>query len=754
MIMKKNFIFLLLAILSGMSASSQTYYELDFSSQFNFNLSQDTYGGNFVSMPTGTNVFFDSIPYRVYPWTDAVNGWNANFAPGSNPVILDIPCNNTITGLNLLANTYWGQGGPGSYASVQFWHSGNMVFEKTLVGNVDVRDYNQNTWTNSINETTTTIAWTDGSHRSDNIHIVLPSSMAIDSVLVVDNGGSNFQRIFVLAATAENSVKPAREPGSGNGLLFDGTKSQYVYIGNNLDPAGSFTFETWVKRSTLAVTDAQVQLFIGSFDDNGWGVGIQQASGTNKINLTQIGTSNVLSASSITDTFWHHVAVTYDAVNKQAQFFIDGIADPPVSYNPNFNSGNSNYELGGRNPFGDVNQLNFLNGTMDEIRIWNTVLTPTEIKDWMCKKITPAHPAYSNLIRYYNFDEDSGKTVFDYSASQQNGTIINNPTRVVSGASIGDASAYDYTNPTKTANITAASGENFAVTNTSGNPDGLQVYMVDGIPNTTSGANSGKDSTYFGVFQVNGASPTYTAVYNYNGNPFVNAGDENQSRLFKRHNNADTIWTDCNAILNTTNKTLTTTGQSTEYILGVTSGTLPINLISFNGKLDDNKAQLVWIAATESGTKGFGVQRSLDGVNFTDIGFVNNSHSPGTNSYSFTDMNITSGANFYRLKEINLDGNFAYSQVISLNYSKFGWSILGNPFHNNTMLQLQLDKQANISVQVFSISGKIVQSINEGNIAPGTYSIALLNSVNVSAGVYLVKLTMNSTCYSTKILKK
>ena len=169
----------------------------------------------------------------------------------------------------------------------------------------------------------------------------------IDDVSIY-NGALNDSVIF------NTYINDMKKPGSGNGLLFDNTKSQYIDVGSGWVPESSFTFETWVKRTSTAVTDAQVQLFIGSFNDNGWGVGIQQAGGTNRINLTQIGTSNVLSASAITDTFWHHVAVTFDANVSQAVFYIDGVADAPVGYSPNFNSGNSDYRLGGRNPAGNT----------------------------------------------------------------------------------------------------------------------------------------------------------------------------------------------------------------------------------------------------------------------------------------------------------------------------------------------------------------------------------------------------------------
>ncbi len=67
-------------------------------------------------------------------------------------------------------------------------------------------------------------------------------------------------------------------------------------------------------------------------------------------------------------------------------------------------------------------------------------------------------------------------------------------------------------------------------------------------------------------------------------------------------------------------------------------------------------------------------------------------------------------------------------------------------------MQLQLDKASNVFVQVFSINGKIIQTINKGNIPEGTYSIPL-NLRNAGSGMYVVRLVINNKAYSKKIIK-
>ncbi len=183
------------------------------------------------------------------------------------------------------------------------------------------------------------------------------------------------------------------------------------------------------------------------------------------------------------------------------------------------------------------------------------------------------------------------------------------------------------------------------------------------------------------------------------------------------------------------------------------SKTLPVTFLNFDGVLQNQSAHLTWSTANEINDKGFEVQKSLDGQTFTDIGFVaGHNNSSTVNSYTYTDVKVVSGANYYRLKQIDNNGNFNYSSVIKLVYSAFDWSILGNPVSGNSWIQLQLDKSSEVSIQIVSMNGNIIQTINKGNLNAGTYSIPL-NLKNTSNGMYVVKLMVDNQSYSKKIIK-
>jgi hypothetical protein len=182
------------------------------------------------------------------------------------------------------------------------------------------------------------------------------------------------------------------------------------------------------------------------------------------------------------------------------------------------------------------------------------------------------------------------------------------------------------------------------------------------------------------------------------------------------------------------------------------AGSLPVTFLGFNGLLQNNIAVLDWSTTEEINNKGFDVEKSADGQTFTDIGFVNgDGNISRVRNYTFSDPKLISGDNYYRLKQIDLDGNFMYSPVIKLEFSNFAWNILGNP-STNSSVELQLDKQYDIALQIVSLSGTVIQTINKGNMDQGTYSIPIDLSHEAS-GIYIVRLIANGQNYSKKVIK-
>ncbi len=529
-----------------------------------------------------------------------------------------------------------------------------------------------------------------------------------------------------------------QKPGSGNAINFDGVDDVVVNPGSsavNFGPNNNFAIDFWIKlpvnQTNLAFVDNMIMDKWVQSASEPYPFSIRCGNATSIVNgqiqLNRYDGTNVTSVVSnvpFNDDKWHHVACVKNG--NTILIYKDGVltntgADVVTSSTSN----NYNLHFGARGT-----TANFFTGGLDEVRIWNTALTQTQIRDRMCRKITSTDALYSNLVAYYNFDEAAGVTTIDGTGNANNGALTNGTARVISGAPIGNAAAHDYVNSTKTVSLTYPTGESFTATSTSGNPDAIHVYRVDEVPNTLSGTNGvGGNNKYFGVFQVGGTTPQYTAVYNYNGNPLVNAANESTLALFKRTDNAATAWSNGSAALNTTAKTLTLTGQSTEYILGSTGAALPLNLISFTGTKQNNNALLQWQTANEINVARYEIQRSINGQLFTTAGTKN----AGAVNYLFEDVNAfaTQQKLFYRLKSIDKDGRFSYSGTVLLQaYDAGTVTVFPNPV--TTTVTISNLKQNSI-VKLVNTTGSVVhrQTVTAQSIT--------INMQSLAAGLYVLQ---------------
>lgn len=183
--------------------------------------------GNYINgttYPTG-NQTYGGVPF-IMPASAAANApyaWNANFAAGANPRVLEIAVG--VFGVDVaytIMNTFWGQAQSGLIA-VEFVGSDTAFQSFDLVGNNQIRDYNQAVWTNSINGTTTTQAFSNGlGQRLDRQMYDLSDDFldeTLDLIRIIDNGAVNFSRAFIVAATVQQIPEPSAALMLGLGLV-------------------------------------------------------------------------------------------------------------------------------------------------------------------------------------------------------------------------------------------------------------------------------------------------------------------------------------------------------------------------------------------------------------------------------------------------------------------------------------------------------------------------------------------------------
>jgi uncharacterized membrane protein len=133
------------------------------------------------------------------------NYWHSVAAGGPNPRSIDVTTSRPgVVEVHTLINTYWGQPGPTSYAYLEFFGSDGAYYRKDLIGDIDVRDFNQLSFTNNINGTSTTNVVTIGSHRLDKQRIDLPADFHNETLVKItlsDNGSDGLTRAFLAGVT-------------------------------------------------------------------------------------------------------------------------------------------------------------------------------------------------------------------------------------------------------------------------------------------------------------------------------------------------------------------------------------------------------------------------------------------------------------------------------------------------------------------------------------------------------------------------
>lgn len=179
------------------------------------------------------------------------------------------------------------------------------------------------------------------------------------------------------------------------------------------------------------------------------------------------------------------------------------------------------------------------------------------------------------------------------------------------------------------------------------------------------------------------------------------------------------------------------------YVDDIIGPEVPVELTSFTGKVNDGVVELSWITATETNNQGFEVQRS-QGSEFETIAFVNgNGTSTETHAYSYTDRNVNTGSYNYRLKQVDFDGTYEYSEVVNVvvpvpavfaleqNYP--------NPFNPSTMIEFKLKVDSKVSLKVFDVLGQEVANLVNANLAAGSHRVDF-NASSLNTGVYLYRL--------------
>jgi len=196
-------------------------------------------------------------------------------------------------------------------------------------------------------------------------------------------------------------------------------------------------------------------------------------------------------------------------------------------------------------------------------------------------------------------------------------------------------------------------------------------------------------------------------------------------------------------------------------VVEISSPIVPVELVSFNYELYNGSVKLDWITATEVNNRGFEILRfEQSDNNWATIGFV-----PGfgtttePKSYAFTDENISSGFYSYRLKQVDFNGQYEYSEIIEvevLSPNKFSLEQnYPNPFNPSTVIKYTISNKQFVTLKVYDVLGNEVATLVNEQLPAGEYEVEFKpeSSIkNPASGVYFYKLIAGTFSETKKMI--
>lgn len=172
---------------------------------------------------------------------------------------------------------------------------------------------------------------------------------------------------------------------------------------------------------------------------------------------------------------------------------------------------------------------------------------------------------------------------------------------------------------------------------------------------------------------------------------------------------------------------------------------LPITLSSFTGERSGSQNMLLWTTQSESNNRGYELQRSADGRNFTTVAFVDSKaprgNSSSTLNYSYGDAKPLSGNNYYRLRQVDFDGHSSFSKTVLIKGDRVNTLTLStvypNPAKSSLNVVLDAASASEVSMTVTDAAGKVVLQRTVSAVA-GSNNYTL-NVSSLAKGNYVIK---------------
>jgi len=381
------------------------------------------------------------------------------------------------------------------------------------------------------------------------------------------------------------------------------------------------------------------------------------------------------------------------------------------------------------------------------------------------------YPGYTSGTQYINVSSDNGKQphkkfLTNISTSSTTTVYMSFVVRVTGAQQSNQNPDYSLALYDTVAAVSNARPLRFYIGQDPSNSNHIQFGVSTGSSSTVGWTNTNmnllKNTTYLIVirYDVIPGSNNDNAYLWVNPNlatePAV--GTANASRLGATETNFGNLLTALRVFLSSPTDSpdgsydaFRVAGGSTSAIawtnLAPAGATLPVILTSFNATDDGLSTKLIWTGTEENGVANYVIEKSTDGRTFTAIGTVK---ATNEKAYSFTDGSTVDNNSYYRLKMVDIDGEFKYSYIVSIK-SKLNAniSLSPNPVRNNLMIQ-HPKVITEGHVQVISANGQLIKDVKLA-------ANAVISNVDMSgftSGLYHIVFKSGLQMFTKTVIKQ
>lgn len=480
----------------------------------------------------------------------------------------------------------------------------------------------------------------------------------------------------------------AQDARWGYQLSFDGTNDYFT--ANSVSAAvagGSWTIEFWFRSSRTVTYTEAIAAFNPTDGTNRIEIGIGPSTGNKLYIYTANSTPGTLYGSTaISPNTWHHLAITFNSGTRGVQLFLDGSNTAEVTRTaPVADVVQSTDKFSLAQEWDNTSASGFFAGQMDEVRVWNSVRSNTQLVDNRYRQVATNS---SGLLAYYKMTNNTGTTVTDNTGNGRNGTLV--------GGTSWQASTV-----TKNSNGTVPANQSI---NEDTQPADITIsnYPYTGIlwqrstdNNTWSGISGATAATLTGAQMGTLSQTTYYRARLDNG--------------YGAYDYSDVV---------------------TATVL---TATLPVHWLGFSARQQAHGILLSWSTATEEGSKYFDVEHSINGSNWSRVATIAAAgNSTTVQQYEAVHANPVSGSNYYRIRQIDTDGRHSFSKVVFIAMAADRNAVLAypNPVVNG-VLYIKLEEAT--GVRIVNMSGLTVV---QKNLGAGLHNISV---AQLPRGSYWVK---------------